>query len=224
MRPVENKRLPGGLYGLCDDSLRRDLPLVEKAARLLDGGVRVLQLRMKETPLPKALRAARLVCALCRAQGALCLVNDRVDLALLCGADGVHLGEEDLPPEAARELLGQGRLIGVTARTLAAIEAALRAGADYVGVGPVFPSTTKQTAFATLGLGGLSAIASQSPLPVVAISGIGLSNIAQVAATGVRGAAVAGDLLCAPDIATRARSLALAFDSAARPSSVGRNP
>jgi thiamine-phosphate pyrophosphorylase len=218
--PVENKRLPGGLYALCDDSVRRELPLALKAAQLLAGGVGVLQLRMKHTPLPQALEAAREVAALCRAAGARCLVNDRVELVLLSGADGVHLGDEDLPCAAARQLLGPGRLIGVTARSAAAIAEAHAGGADYVGLGPVFASTTKASTVPALGLGGLRALAASSPLPVVAISGITLDNIAQVAATGVACAAVASDVLNAPDIAARARLLARAFDSGAGPSSV----
>ncbi|RKI08794.1 thiamine phosphate synthase, partial [Corallococcus praedator] len=108
--------LPRGPYLLCDDSLRPELSLVEKAERLLAGGARVLQLRMKHTPPREALAAARAVVARCRQAGALCLLNDRVDLALLADAHGVHVGDEDLPPEAARELLGPGRLVGVTAR------------------------------------------------------------------------------------------------------------
>lgn len=222
--PVENKRLPGGLYALCDDSVRRELPLALKAAQLLAGGVKVLQLRMKHTPVALALAAAREVAALCRDAGALCLVNDRVDLALLAGADGVHLGDEDLPCAAARQLLGEGRLIGVTARSAAAIAAACSAGADYVGVGPVFASTTKPSAVPALGLAALRALVAASPLPVVAISGITLDNIAQVAATGAYSAAVAKDLLDSPDLAARARLLATAFASGARPSSVGGHP
>ncbi|NRD47341.1 thiamine phosphate synthase, partial [Corallococcus exiguus] len=108
--------LPQGPYLLCDDSIRPELPLVDKAGQLLQGGARVLQLRMKHTPPREALVAARAVVALCRRAGAVCLINDRVDLALLSDAHGVHVGDEDLPPEAARELLGPGRYVGVTAR------------------------------------------------------------------------------------------------------------
>ncbi|RKG91721.1 thiamine phosphate synthase, partial [Corallococcus carmarthensis] len=124
--------LPQGPYLLCDDSVRPELSLVDKAGRLLAGGARVLQLRMKHTPLREALAAARAVVALCRQAGAVCLINDRVDLALLSDAHGVHVGDEDLPPDAARELLGPGRYVGVTARGTQGAKAALAAGADYV--------------------------------------------------------------------------------------------
>ncbi len=179
--------LPRGLYVLCDDTVRPELPLGEKAARLLAGGARVVQLRMKRTPLREALGAAREVVAACRRAGAVCLLNDRVDLALLAGADGVHVGDEDLPPEAARALLGPGRLVGVTVRGLADTHAARAAGADYVGLGPVFGTTTKQVPAPVLGLGGFAAVVRESPLPVVGIGGVKLENIADLAATGATG-------------------------------------
>ncbi|QAT83884.1 thiamine-phosphate pyrophosphorylase [Corallococcus coralloides] len=206
--------LPQGPYLLCDDSIRPELPLVDKAGRLLDGGARVLQLRMKHTPPREALAAARAVVALCRRAGAVCLINDRVDLALLSDAHGVHVGDEDLPPEAARELLGAGRYVGVTARGAEGAKAARAAGADYVGVGPLFGTTTKVVAAPVLGLEAFRRVVADSPLPVVGIGGVGLSNIASVAATGAHGAAVVSDALLAQDIAERVRQLAAAFDSA----------
>ncbi|RKG58199.1 thiamine phosphate synthase [Corallococcus sp. AB011P] len=206
--------LPQGPYLLCDDSIRPELPLVDKAGQLLGGGARVLQLRMKHTPPREALAAARAVVALCRRAGAVCLINDRVDLALLSDAHGVHVGDEDLPPEAARELLGPGRYVGVTARGTEGAKAARAAGADYVGVGPLFGTTTKVVAAPVLGLEAFRRVVADSPLPVVGIGGVGLSNIASVAATGAHGAAVVSDALLAQDIAERVRQLAAAFDSA----------
>ncbi|HEX8819406.1 MAG TPA: thiamine phosphate synthase [Archangium sp.] len=212
--------LPRGLYVLCDDSLRPELPLGVKAARLLSGGARVVQLRMKKTPLREALAAAREVVAACRHAGAVCLLNDRVDLALLAGADGVHVGDEDLPPEAARELLGPGRLVGVTVRGLADAHSARAAGADYVGLGPVFGTTTKQVPAPVLGLAGFEAVVRESPLPVVGIGGVTLENIANLAATGAHGGAVASDALLAEDIAERVRRLAAAFEKGVRGASL----
>lgn len=212
MNASARPRLPRGLYVLCDDTLRPELSLGEKAAHLLAGGARVVQLRMKRTPMREALAWAREVVAACRYAGALCLVNDRVDLALLAGADGVHVGDEDLPPEAARELLGPGRLVGVTVRDVAGARAAREAGADYVGLGPVFGTTTKRVPAPVLGLGGFGAVVRESPLPVVGIGGVKLENIAALAATGAHGGAVASDALLAEDIAERVRHLAAAFD------------
>ncbi|HEX8701820.1 MAG TPA: thiamine phosphate synthase [Myxococcaceae bacterium] len=216
--------LPRGPYLLCDDSVRPELPLAEKAARLLAGGARVLQLRMKRTPPREALAAAREVVAACHRAGALCLLNDRVDLALLSGADGVHVGDEDLPPEAARELLGPGRVVGVTVRNAAGARAAKAAGADYVGVGPVFGTTTKQVPAPVLGVEAFAAVVRDCPLPVVGIGGVGLANIAQVAAAGAHCAAVASDALLAPDIAEQVRRLSAAFNTGLRGASLEDSP
>ncbi|HLL06403.1 MAG TPA: thiamine phosphate synthase [Myxococcaceae bacterium] len=216
--------LPQGPYLLCDDSVRPELPLAQKAARLLAGGARVLQLRMKRTPPREALAAAREVVAACHRAGALCLLNDRVDLALLSGADGVHVGDEDLPPEAARELLGPARLVGVTVRNAAGARAAKAAGADYVGVGPVFGTTTKQVPAPVLGVEAFAAVVRECPLPVVGIGGVGLSNIAQVAAAGAHCAAVASDALLAADISEQVRRLSAAFDTGLRGASLANTP
>jgi thiamine-phosphate pyrophosphorylase len=152
--------------------------------------------------------------ALARPAGVAVIVNDRVDLALAGAADGVHLGADDLPVEVARRLLGPGALVGATTRSLADIEAARAAGADHVGLGPIFATTTKAVPHAALGLAGFAAIARASPLPVVGIAGITLETIGGVAASGAWAAAVAGDLLRADDIATRARALQQAFFAA----------
>ncbi|QDE84730.1 thiamine phosphate synthase [Myxococcus xanthus] len=204
--------LPRGPYLLCDDSVLPEISLVDKAARLVAGGARVVQLRMKRTPVRDALAATRQVVALCRREGALCLVNDRVDVALLADADGVHVGDEDVPAEDARALLGPGRLVGVTVRDVVGARAAQAAGADYVGLGPIFPTSTKQVPAPVLGLEAFAAVVRDSPLPVVGIGGVGLANIASVAAAGAYCAAVVSDALLAADITERVRQLADAFE------------
>lgn len=206
--------LPRGLYALCDDTVRPELSLAAKAQALLDGGVRVIQLRGKRASLRELADAATEIAARCRAAGAVLIVNDRVDVALVAEAAGAHVGDEDLPAEDARRVLGPGRLLGVTCRSLADLQRACAAGADYAGVGPVFATATKRVDAPVLGVAGLEALVRQSPLPVVAISGIGLANIAQVARTGAHGAAVLSDLLLAGDIAARARALSRVFEEA----------
>jgi thiamine-phosphate pyrophosphorylase len=204
-------KLPRGLYGLVDDSVRPERPIVELARAVLEGGAPVLQLRLETTADRPALQAIREVVALARPRGALVIVNDRVDLALAGGADGVHLGADDLPPDVARRLLGPDALIGVTTRTLRDIEQARAAGADHVGLGPIFSTSTKVLAHAPLGLEAFAAIARASPLPVVGIAGVTLATIADVARAGATCAAVAGDLLTAADVVSRARDLHRAF-------------
>lgn len=208
---VSTLLLPRGLYALVDDGVRPEVPLLQKVRWVLDGGARVLQLRLKRTALREAVSLCREAVALCRHAGAVCIVNDRVDLVMLSGAHGVHLGEEDLPVAEARRLLGPHILLGATVRHAEGARRALEQGADHVGMGPVFQTNTKVVTHPALGSEGLRREVRQSPLPVVAIAGIGLHNIREVAAAGAHAAAVASDLLCADDPVARTRALVEAF-------------
>lgn len=199
-----------GLYAIVGD----DEP-VARAEAAVEGGAAVVQVRMKRAPAGAVLEATRRIVALAAGR-ALVLVNDRPDLALLAGADGVHLGEEDLPVPEARRLLGEALLVGRTARTLEAAQAALAAGADHVGYGPVFPSLTKPLDVPPRGLEALAATCAALPAPVVAISGITLENVAAVARAGAAAAAVIGDLFEHGDPRARAAALAAAFARGAR--------
>jgi thiamine-phosphate pyrophosphorylase len=194
-----------GLYAIVGD----DDP-AGRAEAAVAGGAAVVQVRMKRAPAGAVLEATRRIVALAAGR-ALVLVNDRPDLALLAGADGVHLGDEDLPVEEARRLLGEALLVGRTARTAEDALAALAAGADHVGYGPVFPSLTKPLDVAPRGLEALAATCAAVPAPVVAISGITLENVAAVARAGAAAAAVIGDLFDHGDPRARAAALSAAF-------------
>jgi thiamine-phosphate pyrophosphorylase len=199
-----------GLYAIVGDE-----DTVARAQAALEGGAAVVQLRLKSSPAGAVLSAARRVVAL--AQGrALVLVNDRADLALLSGADGVHLGDDDLPVAEARGLCGPELLLGRTCRTPDDARRALAEGADHVGFGPVFPSRTKPLDVAPRGLAGLAEVCTALPAPVVAISGIALSNIGAVARAGAAAAAVIGDLFAQGDPRARAALLRDAFEAGAR--------
>lgn len=194
-----------GLYAIVGD-----LDPVGRAQAVIAGGASVVQVRMKGSPAGAILDAARRIVALARGV-ALVLVNDRPDLALLSGADGVHLGEEDLPVSEARAILGAALLVGRTARSADEARAALAAGADHVGYGPVFPSVTKPLDVAPRGLEALAVTCAALPAPVVAISGITLENIGAVARAGAAAAAVIGDLFEHGAPRARAEALAAAF-------------
>ena len=207
--PARSARLDRlrGLYALVGGAD----PLAQAAAAL-DGGAAVLQLRVKDRPAGEVLElAARLVTL---ADGrALVIVNDRADLAVLAGADGVHLGEEDLPVAAARAVVGPDLLVGRSTRSLGDGLAALADGADHVGFGPVFATTTKQIVEPPRGLARLAEVASRLPIPVVAIGGIGLDTIGAVAAAGAAAAAVIGALFDHGEPRLRAAALAAAFSA-----------
>ena len=170
----------------------------------------MVQLRLKSSPAGAILAASRKVVELARGR-ALVLVNDRADLAVLADADGVHVGDEDLPPVEARRIVGEGRLVGRTCRTLDEARAALAEGADHVGFGPVFGSSSKPLPVAPRGLGALREVATALPAPVVAIGGITLESIGAVAEAGAAAAAVIHDLFARGDVRARAELLARAF-------------
>lgn len=186
----------------------------DEAQAAIAGGAGVVQVRVKDAPAGEVLEIARRVVSLARDR-ALVLVNDRADLALLSGADGVHVGDEDLPVPDARRLVGPDLLLGRTCRTLADAEAALAAGADHVGYGPIFASRTKPIAVPPRGIPALAEVCARLPAPVVAISGIDLGNVGAVAGAGAACAAVVEAIFGSGDPRENAARLAEAFDRGA---------
>ncbi len=195
------------LCAVTDVTGRPGLTHAAAAAAALAGGAPCVQLRAKELPGAPLLAEARAIREASRAAGALFLVNDRLDVALAAAADGVHLGQEDLSARRARRLLPPGRLLGISTHSLEQARRAVDDGADYIGVGPVFATTTKETGYAPLGLAGLSAIAAAVPVPVVAIGGITPAAAPQVIRAGAMAVALISALMAAPDIAAATRGV-----------------
>ncbi|HEY3449442.1 MAG TPA: thiamine phosphate synthase [Myxococcales bacterium] len=200
-------RIIQGLYGIADLGYRADLPLRLKIEAFLAGGASVVQVRAKERPARELLAAARLALELAAGR-ALVIVNDRPDVAMVAGADGVHVGAEDLPVAEVRRIVGPQMIVGATARTLVEARAALAAGADYVGFGPVFPTSTKELAVEARGLPMLAEVVRGLGAPVVAIGGITLERAEEVARAGAAAVAVVSDVLGATHPADRARLFA----------------
>jgi thiamine-phosphate pyrophosphorylase len=190
----------------------------EQIARAaIAGGARLIQLRDKSTPLPQLFQVAVRLRRLTREAGVLFLINDRPDLALACAADGVHLGPGDLPVAAARRVLGPQRMIGVSCSDVIEARRAAREGADYIGAGAIFSTSTKADAGVPVGLDRLREIASATPLPVAAIAGINADNIGLVAEYGAQMACVVSAVSRAGDAAQTtyaARELARRFEQA----------
>lgn len=180
----------------------RDHADIARAA--LEGGADMIQLRDKTGNLRDLLPQARAIVALCRSHGAIFIVNDRVDLALAAEADGAHVGQEDLPAADARRLLGPGRILGVSTHDLEQAQAARGAEADYIGFGPVFPTGTKDTGYIPRGVAGLREIRQAMSLPILAIGGITLENVATVIEAGATAPAVISGIVAASDIAAAA--------------------
>lgn len=202
--------LPHGIYAIVDASAA--LPPLELVSAFVHGGAAVVQLRLKDIGAGELLRIAREARKLCAGRSLL-LVNDRPDVARLSEADGVHLGQDDLPLPEARKLLGPHALIGISTHSDGEIAAAQ--GADYIGFGPVFATRSKPSAPLPPphGIEGLARAVRLSEVPVVAIGGMTAANAADVAATGARCAAAIAELCAAADPAQAVRAMRDAWRS-----------
>jgi thiamine-phosphate pyrophosphorylase len=193
------------LYVLITASLCKR-PWLDAAEQAILGGADCIQLREKNLDGGELLKRARQLVELCRRHTVHCIINDRPDVALLAGADGVHLGQEDLPAKEVRKLVGRNKIVGVSTHTIEQAKQAVLDGADYVGVGPVFRSETKPRDFLP-GLAFARQVASQLTTPAVAIAGINAANVDEVLATGVRAVAVTAAVIGQDDVRGAARRL-----------------
>jgi thiamine-phosphate pyrophosphorylase len=184
------------LYAILDveTARARDRDPLDLAGIFFTSGVRFLQVRAKTLDSGPLLALSRAVVAAARPHGALVAINDRADIAVLSGADGVHVGQDDLSPEAVRRLMPAG-VLGCSTHTRAQFEAALRTPATYLAVGPVYGTSTKNTGYQAVGLEFVRWAAGRSDRPVVAIGGITAENAPEVLAAGAASVAVVSDLL-----------------------------
>ena len=195
------------LYAVTDRVRARTAEeLLAQAAAVIRGGAQIVQLREKELPFGEFLEEARQFVALCRELGAVSIINDNVEIARLTGADGVHVGQEDMAAARAREILGPGKLVGVSAHTVEEARAAYEMGADYLGTGAAFVTGTKTDA-KPIERATIRAVTSSVPIPVVAIGGITRGNLPELAGLGLAGAAVASALFAQDDPEAAARAL-----------------
>ena len=179
---------------------------------VLKGGCRWVQLRMKDASDEEFMAVGRKLAELCRSFGARLILDDRVHLVGEIGADGVHVGKNDMPVDEVRRLLGPGFIVGATANSFDDIASAAARGADYIGLGPFRFTQTKRKLSPILGLEGYRRLMSESRaagilLPVVAIGGINSADIPDIMATGVHGVAISGGLLRAEDTVTETRNI-----------------
>jgi thiamine-phosphate pyrophosphorylase len=200
-----------GLYVITDEALSPGRMHVAIATAALEGGARIVQLRDKNSSDRKFYEDAIVIRRLTREYGALFIINDRVHIAMAAEADGVNIGQNDIPIAAARRLLGPNAIIGVSADNIEQAKQAQTEGADYVGFGPVFPTNTKLDAGPVSGIETLRMVCAELCVPVVAIGGIGVPNIAQVAETGAACVAVVSAVVCAEDMVAATRELVERF-------------
>lgn len=194
------------LYGVTDRSWLGDRTLAQQVEASLRGGATMIQLREKHMDRGSILAQALELRELCGRYGVPLILNDDAELAQAAGADGVHVGQSDMEAGRVRALLGEDKLIGVSARTVEQALAAQAAGADYLGVGAMFPTGTKQDT-RPVSYDTLKAICAAVDIPVVAIGGIGAGNVAELAGSGIAGVAVVSALYAQPDVEAATRSL-----------------
>lgn len=188
------------MYLILDPSVRSDRPLPDLLKEAAEHGIRLFQYRDKRATMKDAYLCARALRQAAAEVGALLIVNDRCDLAMAVDADGVHLGQEDLPIAYARRLLGPDKLVGLSTHTMAQVHAAVEGQPDYIGFGPIFRTSTKADHDPVVGLEGLRAARALTTLPMFAIGGVTADSAREVMAAGADGIAVISAILTAPDI------------------------
>jgi thiamine-phosphate pyrophosphorylase len=206
--PLFRRSLPAGIYGILGEKFSLGRSNVEVARQMLAAGVPILQYRekLKDTSRRRIYEECWAICRLCHEAGALFIVNDYVDIALMVGADGVHQGQEDLPIAELRTV-APNLLIGCSTHALKEAEQALRDGADYIGVGPLFSTQTKEDVCAPVGLDYLSQVVETISLPFVAIGGIKRSNLPQVLERGAKTVCLVTEIIGAEDIGQRIKEI-----------------
>lgn len=196
------------IYLVTDDGCLQGRALLDCVREALEGGVTLVQYRAKTASSAEMYAEALQLKALCDSFSVPLIINDRLDIAMAVGAAGVHLGQDDLPCAAARKLLGEDYIIGVSAHNPAEAKAALQSGADYLGCGAVFGTATKADV-QKLGTDGLAAICKAKGLPVVGIGGVTADNYREVRAAGADGAAIVSGILAQPDIRATVKAIAM---------------
>jgi thiamine-phosphate pyrophosphorylase len=204
------------LYLVTDPEMTARRGLLRTVAEAIDGGVTIVQLRQKDGSARLMVEAGRALKALLGPRGIPLIVNDRVDVTHAIGADGVHLGQADLTPAAARAILGPHAIIGLSITQEADLDTFDSQVADYVGLGPIYPTGTKSDAAPALGDAGFAALRRRLSCPVVAIGGLTAENAGQAIAAGADGIAVVSAICAADDPRAAARSLRTAVDDALR--------
>lgn len=189
-----------GLYAITDERFHPGRTMLEVMEEAIAGGVRVIQLRDKKATKKELFEKAKALRELCASFGVTFLINDHVDVAQAVDADGVHLGQDDLPLQEARRLLGENKLIGISTHSLKQALAAEEGGADYVGVGPIFPTKTKEDVTEPVTLSLVKEARKHLRIPFTAIGGIKLHNVDEVLQAGARSVCAVSEIVGSQDV------------------------
>jgi thiamine-phosphate pyrophosphorylase len=207
MRDKRRELFQTDIYGVTCEALTPGGDNLEAVRQMINAGVKIIQYREKEKSKREKYEECRVIREMCKPARVLFVVNDDVDIAILCKAGGVHVGQDDLPADAVRKLVGPEMVIGVSAGTPAEVEDAIARGADYVGVGPVFQTGTKADAGEPVGLALVEYVAKKYKIPLVAIGGINGDNISDVRRHGIACSAMVSALVGSADIKTEVEKI-----------------
>lgn len=201
--------IPQGIYGITAEKFSKGRSNIEVVQQMIAGGIGIIQYREKRPhkSFAEMLSECQTIRALTREAGVLFIINDYADIAQLVDADGVHVGQDDFPVPEVRRLIGPHKLIGLSTHGPEQADAAIAAGADYIGVGPLYATQTKDDVCAPVGLEYLDYVVQHSPLPFVAIGGIKEHNLAQVMAHGAKTLCLVTEVVGSDDIAATVRRL-----------------
>lgn len=210
-RPGLAGLLAADIYGITAEEFSRGRSNVEVVRQMIAAGIRVIQYREKDKTMREKYHECRQIRAMTREAGVTFIVNDHVDLALLVEADGVHVGQDDLPPEKIRTLVGKSMIIGMSTHSPVQARSAVAGGVDYIGVGPIFVTKTKKDVCEPVGLEYLDYVINNLDIPFVAIGGVKEHNIHEVARRGAGCIALVTEIVGAADIAAKVHALRAAM-------------
>lgn len=198
--------IPEGIYGITGDNFAHGKSNLECVKAMIEGGIKIIQYRDKTKSIKEKVKEAREIRELCKRNGVIFIVNDHVDIAILVDADGVHIGQDDMDPSDVRKLIGDNKIIGLSTHSEEqGMKAYLNPDVDYIGVGPIFPTTTKDTA--PVGLGYLEYAVKNLHLPFTAIGGIKEHNLHEIISKGAKNVCLVSDIVGADNITEKVKEL-----------------
>ena len=198
--------IPEGIYGITGDNFAHGKSNLECVKAMIEGGIKIIQYRDKTKSIKEKVKEAREIRELCKRNGVIFIVNDHVDIAILVDADGVHIGQDDMDPSDVRKLIGDNKIIGLSTHSEEqGMKAYLNPDVDYIGVGPIFPTTTKDTA--PVGLGYLEYAVKNLHLPFTAIGGIKEHNLHEIISRGAKNVCLVSDIVGANNITEKVKEL-----------------
>ncbi|WP_027128018.1 thiamine phosphate synthase [Fusobacterium perfoetens] len=198
--------IPEGIYGITGENFTNGKTNIQCVEEMIRGGIKIIQYREKNKSLGEKLKEAREIREICKKNGVTFIVNDNIDIAILVDADGVHVGQDDIPPSEVRKLIGENKIIGLSTHSPEQGKKAYENNdVDYIGVGPIFPTTTKDTA--PVGLEYLEYVVNNLDIPFVAIGGIKDYNIDKIIERGAKRICLVSDIVGAENISEKVKSL-----------------